>query len=233
MINDVLTELPLIWVVLTSGFFLAAVWLSQKAKGSPLLQPVMVSSLVVIIVLVITDTPYVEYADATSIFSYFLGPAIVALAVPLYENLGKVKSLLNVLLLSSLMGGVIAPLSAMTIAYVMGVELPVILTLATKSVTTPIALSVAEEVGGYPSLAAVLVLLTGAIGCIMAPVVFKMMGVDDEPTKGYSLGVVSHGFGTAYAFQYGAAAGAFAGLGMGITGALSAFFLPLLTMLFT
>jgi putative effector of murein hydrolase len=132
------------------------------------------------------------------------------------------------LILSLLVGTLVASLSALLIAHTLGASTATLASLAPKSVTTPIAMGISEKLGGLPSLTAVLVLLTGMVGAIFGPALFKRLSVRDDAIKGVALGVAAHGIGTARAFQLSDAAGAFAGLAMGLTALLSALLLPFL-----
>ncbi|MAY43400.1 MULTISPECIES: LrgB family protein [unclassified Neptuniibacter] len=219
---------PVLWLVVTLVVFLLASWINAKAGKTPFLHPVLVSLSLIIVVLKVTETEYVTYMEGGKYIHLLLGPAVVALAVPLYDNLATVKRLLLPLLVGCVSGAVIASASAIAIGAWFGLSDQILLTLAPKSVTSPIAIAIAEKVGGYPSLAAGLVLITGAMGCLIAPLIYKVLRIKDESVKGFVLGVGAHAMGTAYAFEYGMVAGAFGGLAMGMTGAFTAFMLPLL-----
>lgn len=219
---------PVLWLVVTLAVFLLASWINAKAGKTPFLHPVLVSLSLIIVVLKVTETEYTTYMEGGRYIHLLLGPAVVALAVPLYDNLATVKKLLVPLLVGCVSGAVIASASAIAIGAWFGLNDQILLTLAPKSVTSPIAIAIAEKVGGYPSLAAGLVLITGAMGCLIAPLVYKVLRIKDESVKGFVLGVGAHAMGTAYAFEYGMVAGAFGGLAMGMTGAFTAFMLPLL-----
>lgn len=219
---------PVLWLVVTLVVFLLASWINTKAGKTPFLHPVLVSLSLIIVVLKVTETEYATYMEGGRYIHLLLGPAVVALAVPLYDNLATVKRLLLPLLIGCVSGAVIASASAIAIGAWFGLSDQILLTLAPKSVTSPIAIAIAEKVGGYPSLAAGLVLITGAMGCLIAPLVYKVLRIKDESVKGFVLGVGAHAMGTAYAFEYGMVAGAFGGLAMGMTGAFTAFMLPLL-----
>lgn len=222
---------PLFWIVLTLAVFLFAAWLNRRAGGTPLLHPVLVSMLILIGLLWLTDTDYDTYFDGAQFIHFLLGPATVALAIPLYDYFDRIRRMWWPVLVATLSGALTASLSVMVIAWLMGGERETILSLAPKSVTSPIAIGIAEKIGGYPSLAAGLVLISGVVGSLLAPHLFRWMKVEDDAVRGFVLGLSAHGFGTAYAFSFSALAGAFAGLAMGVTGLVSAFLLPLLVSL--
>lgn len=222
---------PVLWLVVTLVVFLCASWINAKAGKTPFLHPVLVSLSLIIVVLKLTETDYVTYMQGGQYIHLLLGPAVVALAVPLYDNLATVKRLLVPLLVGCVVGAIVAASSAILIGVAFGLSDELLLTLAPKSVTSPIAIAVAEKMGGFPSLAAGLVLITGAMGCLIAPFVYRLLGIKDEAVKGFVLGVGAHAMGTAFAFEYGMVAGAFGGLAMGMTGAFTAFMLPVLVPL--
>lgn len=223
---------PAFWLVVTLVIFLCASWLNSKAGKTPFLHPVLVALSLIIVILHLSKTDYATYMQGGQYIHLLLGPAVVALAIPLYDNLATVKRLLLPLTLGCVLGAIIAPVSAILIGISFGLSDQLLLTLAPKSVTSPIAIAVAEKMGGFPSLAAGLVLITGAMGCFIAPLLYRLLGIKDESVKGFVLGVGAHAMGTAFAFEYGMVAGAFGGLAMGMTGAFTAFMLPFLMPLF-
>ncbi|WP_299178145.1 LrgB family protein [uncultured Neptuniibacter sp.] len=219
---------PVLWLVVTLLVFLFASWVNAKAGKTPFLHPVLVSLTLIIVVLKFTETDYPTYMQGGQYIHLLLGPAVVALAIPLYENLATVKRLLFPLLVGCVVGAIVAAASAIMIGVLFGFSDQLLLTIAPKSVTSPIAIAVAEKMGGYPSLSAGLVLITGAMGCLIAPFVYRVLGIKDESVRGFVLGVGAHAMGTAFAFEYGMVAGAFGGLAMSMTGTFTAFMLPLL-----
>ncbi|SIT09175.1 LrgB family protein [Neptunomonas antarctica] len=222
---------PLFWLVVTLSVFIVAVRLNRLMQGTPFLHPVLVSMLIIISFLLLTNTSYEVYFGGAQFIHFLLGPAIVALAVPLYDHFSRIAQMWLPLLIVCVTGALTAILSVLAIGYLFDLPDAVLLSLAPKSVTSPIAIGIAEKIGGLPSLAAGLVLITGAMGGVLAPFVFKLIKVDDDVVKGFSLGLAAHGMGTAYAFEFSALAGAFAGLAMGLTGLLTAFLLPLVVSL--
>jgi len=225
------TAKPLLWLIVTIATFIATSWFNRRVGGTPLLHPVLVSLSLIIIFLLLTGTEYETYFEGAQFIHFLLGPATVALAVPLYDHLERVKKMILPLLVACMAGAVAAATSAILVAQALDAQIGTLLSLAPKSVTSPIAIGIAEKIGGYPSLASGLVLITGAIGCILAPPLYRIMNVKDEAVKGFALGVSAHGMGTAFAFEYGLMAGAFGGLAMGMTGAFTAFMLPVLISL--
>ncbi|PIE25432.1 MAG: hypothetical protein CSA60_00560 [Neptuniibacter caesariensis] len=223
---------PVLWLVVTLVIFLCASWLNGKAGKTPFLHPVLVSLSLIIVILSLTATEYPTYMQGGQYIHMLLGPAVVALAIPLYDNLATVKRLLLPLLLGCVAGAFVAAVSVILIGMTFGLNDQLLLSLAPKSVTSPIAIAIAEKMGGFPSLAAGLVLITGAIGCLIAPFIYRLLDIRDESVKGFVLGVGAHAMGTAFAFEYGMVAGAFGGLAMGMTGTFTAFMLPVLAPVF-
>ncbi|WP_428035832.1 LrgB family protein [Amphritea sp.] len=222
------TAKPLLWLIVTITTFIVTSWLNRRLGGTPLLHPVLVSLFLIIMFLLLTGTSYETYFEGAQFIHFLLGPATVALAVPLYDHFERVKKLLLPLMLACMAGAVTAAASALLVAQALDASLGTLLSIAPKSVTSAIAIGVAEKLGGYPSLASGLVLITGALGCMLAPPIYRILNITDEAVKGFTLGVSAHGMGTAFAFEYGLMAGAFGGLAMGMTGAFTAFMLPLL-----
>ena len=227
-----LAAAPLLWLTLTLFAYLAGVWLNRRLNGNPLVHPVLVAMLLLISLLLLTGTSYDTYFEGAQFIHFLLGPATVALAIPLYDNLRQVRELLWPLLLACVTGVTVAVGSAVGMAWLLGARGETLLSLAPKSVTTPIAMGIAEQIGGLPSLAAGIVLVTGAVGAVAAGPLFRLAGIRDERAQGFALGIAAHGFGTAHALTIGLRAGAFAGLGLGLAGLLTAFVLPVVAGLF-
>ncbi len=225
------TAKPLLWLIVTISTFIVTSWFNRRMGGTPLLHPVLVSLVLIILFLLLTDTDYETYFAGAQFIHFLLGPATVALAIPLFDHFERVKRMILPLLLACMAGAITAAASALWVAQWLGASTGTLLSLAPKSVTSPIAIGIAEKLGGYPSLASGLVLITGAIGCMLAPPIYRILNIQDPAVKGFTLGVAAHGMGTAFAFEYGLLAGAFGGLAMGMTGAFTAFMLPLLVTL--
>ena len=233
MISPPLTEIwvylsatPLLWLALTLLAYLAAFALHRRLHFNPLANPVLIAVVLLVSTLYLTGTPYGRYFDGAQFVHFLLGPATVALAVPLYGQLERLKKMALPVLAALVAGSLCAALSAYLIAGALGASLPTMRSLAPKSVTTPIAMGIAERLGGLPSLAAVLVILTGILGAGCGSALMRLLKVRDEAATGFALGLASHGIGTARAFQIGETAGAFAALAMGLNGLFTAVSLP-------
>jgi predicted murein hydrolase (TIGR00659 family) len=191
------------------------------------LQPVLLSMLLLIGVLLAFGITYQEYRQSTQLLTVFLGPATVALAVPLFLNLRRIRQLFWPTLLTLVFGGLFATLSVAALGWWFGTEHMVLMTLLPKSVTSPIAMLVAEQLGGVAALAAVFVLITGVLGAILGPELLRRCGVHHPAAQGMALGLTAHAVGTARALQEGEECGAFAALAMSLMGVATAVLLPL------
>ena len=219
---------PLLWLVLTLGAYSAAFALFQLSGGNPLLNPVAVAVALVVTVLVATGTDYDTYFGGAQFVHFLLGPATVALAIPLWRNLAMVRRMLVPMAAALLAGCVTAMLSAVGIAWLLGASRATLASLAPKSVTMPIAMGVSEKLGGLPSLTAALVMLTGVIGAVTVTPLLNALRVSDPRARGFAAGLAAHGIGTARAFQLSMLAGTFAGIAMGLNGLLTALLAPVL-----
>lgn len=223
---------PLFWIVVTLAAFLLASALNRKAGGTALLHPVLVAMAMIIALLVASDTDYTTYFEGAQFIHFLLGPATVALAVPLFDHRARIRRLLIPVLAVCASGSLVAVVTTLLIGQLSGATDALLLSMAPKSVTSPIAIGIAEQIGGLPSLSAGLSLMTGVIGCLLAPLVFKGLRIRSDTASGFALGLAAHGFGTAYALQRSSLAGAFAGLAMGVTGVFSSLAIPLVVRLF-
>lgn len=221
-----LSASPLLGLTLTLNAYQGAVWLNRRSGGHPLANPVLIAVVALVTLLSATGTPYQTYFDGAQFVHFLLGPVTVALAIPLHAQLGRLKHLAGPLSATLLAGSLTAAVSAVLIGWILGASPATLISLAPKSVTTPIAMGVAERLGGLPSLTAVLVILTGVLGAVSARSIYGLMHIRDHAVQGFAIGIASHGIGTARAFQISEQAGAFAALAMGLNGLLTAVLLP-------
>lgn len=219
---------PIWWLTVTLVVFQGAQALYRRSRGFALLNPVLVSIISMMVLLIVSGTSYSRYFADSQLIHVLLGPATVALAVPLYKQVAMVRARALPLLASLIVGCVVAILTAVLLAQWLRLSASTVLSLAPKSVTTPIAMGVAEQVGGLPALTAALVIVTGIIGAVCAEPLLRLLRITDDTTKGFAIGLASHGIGTARALQISEQAGAFAGLAMGLNGTLTALLVPLL-----
>jgi predicted murein hydrolase (TIGR00659 family) len=225
-----LVNSPLFALTLTltlSAYYLAR-RIHQLCGGHPLANPVLISLAIVLGALALFDIDYHRYFDGVRFLHFLLGTATVALAVPLYRQLQQLRRAALAISASILAGSVTASASAVLIAKSLGASDAILLSLAPKSVTTPVAMAIAEKMGGLPSLAAVSVIVTGIIGAITANAITKWLGIRDERALGLAMGVAAHGIGTARAFQLSPKIGAYSGLAMRLNALLTAVLIPIL-----
>ena len=222
---------PLLWLGMTLAVYLAGQWLFQRSGGRALFNPVALAITLLVLLLLLTGTPYTTYFSGAQFIHFLLGPATVALAVPLYLHWERVRRLFLPIIAGLLAGSLTAIVSAMGIAWLLGGSPKTLLSLAPKSVTTPVAMGIAEKIGGLPSLTAVMVIVTGVIGAVAAPALLKGLRIQDDAVKGFAIGVAAHGIGTARAFQISTLAGAFAGLAIGLNALLTVLLAPLIASL--
>ena len=222
-----LAESPLPWLTQTMLAYVGAVWLSHKSGNSPYLIPVLPAVVVVVVVLLLTGTPYPVYFDHVQALYFLIGPATVALAVPLYGQLHSIRKMWRPLGVALLVGSSAAIVSAVLVAWALGGSLETILSLAPKSASMPFALPVAERLGGLASLAAVAVAITGIFGAVVARPLLNALGVQDHAVRGFAVGLTAHAIGTARALQVSETAGAFSALAMGLNGVATAVLVPL------
>lgn len=223
-----LSATPLLGLTLTLLAYQLAFMIYKRSGGNPLANPVAISVAIVVTTLTLTGTPYRTYFEGAQFVHFLLGPATVALAIPLFTQLARLKRMLLPLLGALLVGSLTACASAVAIGWALGASIESIRSLAPKSVTTPIAMGVAEKIGGLPSLTAVLVVSTGIVGAVSARYLLNALHIKDHAILGFSVGVSAHGIGTARAFQVSEEAGAFAALAMCLNGIVTALLLPVL-----
>jgi putative effector of murein hydrolase len=217
---------PLPGVLITVLAYALCVRLQRRARGPALANPVAAAIVLLVVLLAVTKLP------SARLLHFLLGPATVALAIPLARELPRLRRLLWPVAAGLLAGNLAAACSAIFLAKILGASRLVTLSLAPKSVTTPIAMSIAEKIGGLPSLTAVLVITTGLIGAVLGPWFLDRLGIDDPTMRGTAMGVSAHGLGTAAIYQESSEAGAFSGLAMGLSGLITALTLPGLVAMF-
>ncbi|MCP1650830.1 LrgB family protein [Pseudomonas sp. GD04087] len=217
---------PLFCVGVTLGAYQLALAAYERTRWV-FLQPVLVSMLIVIAVLLACGIDYSEYSNSAKVLTILLGPATVALAVPLFLNLKRIRQLFWPTLITLLVGGLFATALGIGLGWLFGVDHELLMSLAPKSVTSPIAMLVASQIGGVAALAAVFVLITGVLGAILGPELLRRVGVHHPAAQGMALGMTAHAVGTSRALQEGEECGAFAALAMSLMGVATAVLLPL------
>jgi predicted murein hydrolase (TIGR00659 family) len=218
---------PLLWLTATLVAYLAADALSARLQRHPLANPVLIAVALVSLVLLVTGTPFPAYFAGAQFVHFLLGPATVALAVPLVLHLPQIRRLLLPLLAALVTGSLTAIVSAVLLAQAFGLDASTVRALAPKSVTAAIAMGTAESIGADPALTAVFVILTGITGAILVTPLMSLLRIRNVAAAGFAAGLASHGIGTARAFQIDPLAGTFAGIALGLNGLLTALLVPL------
>lgn len=221
-----LSQAPLLWLTATLAAFAVGDAVSRLTGRHPLANPVLIATALLGVLLTISATPYPVYFEGAQFVHFMLGPATVALALPIRDNLRHVGRAALPLVAALLAGSATAALTAVGIGWILGLDGAILASLAPKSATAPVAIGISEAVGGAPTLTAVLVLLTGMIGAVTVTPMMNALGITDWRARGFAVGVAAHGIGTARAFQVNQVAGAFAGLGMGLNAIATAFIAP-------
>jgi predicted murein hydrolase (TIGR00659 family) len=222
---------PGLIVGLTVLAYVAATRLSRWSGGHALLNPTLVTILLVASGLKLAGISYETYAQGASVIAFFLAPAVVLLAVPLYRRTAVIRASGRLIAGALAVGLPVGALSGVAIAWLLGGTRQTILSLAPRSTTAGIAIGISERIGGIPALTAVLVIATGITGAILGPALARGFGIRDERVIGLAMGISGHGIATARALQIGEVAGAFAGLGMSLNGVLTAVLLPAIVTL--
>lgn len=223
-----LTQGPLLWLTVTLAAYAVADWLSMRAGRHPVANPVLLAVVMVGGLLVVTGTDYATYFEGAQFIHFLLGPATVALALPLWEHRVLVRRSAVPMLAALVAGSVVAAVSALGVVWIFGAPEGVLVAIAPKSVTAGVAMSITEGQGGDPALTAVLVIITGMIGALVVTPLMDALGIRDYRARGFAVGLASHGIGTARAFQVDPVAGTFAGIAIGLNAVMTAVIVPVL-----
>ncbi len=223
------TELFLLMLVM--GTFLLGVFIYKRTKIT-LLQPLLISILIIIPFLKFMDIEYQTFYNQTRILHFMLGPSVVALGYVLYEQMEHLKGNVTSIITAVFVGSLVGIISVVLLSRWLGADKVLMASLAPKSVTTPIAISLAEKSGGIPALAAAFVVICGIFGGLVGPIILRKIGIKSKIAKGLAMGSASHALGTARAMEMGAVEGAISGLAIGIMGIMTALLIPFVELLF-
>lgn len=227
-----LQEQPLLWLTVTLCVWELARLIDARAGHHALSNPTVMSIALIAIVLLLTRTSYKSYFSGAEYIQFLLGPATVALAVPMYASWPLIRRHFLAIMVSLTAGSLVAAGSAMLVLRAFGAPRVVTISLGPKSVTTPIAMGIAQDLGGNPSLTAVFVMITAMFGVLVYPFVFRAGRITDWRARGLAAGVAMHGLGTARMLSLDETAGAFAGLAIGLNGVVTSLFLPVMISVF-
>jgi putative effector of murein hydrolase len=218
----------LLWLAVTFGAFLIGDAIFVRSGRNPIANPQPIAAVLICVILVASGTSYPTYFAGAQFVHFLLGPATVALAVPLFRHLPDVRrSLLP--MLGALVGGLItAIVSAVLLARLFGLDRSSMMALAPKSATVAIAMGISEKIGAEPQFTAALVLLTSVTGVLVVTPLMNALRLRNYAARGFAAGLVAHGLGTARAFQVHPLAGTFAGVALGLNGLVTALLVPLL-----
>jgi len=222
-----LSASPLVWLCATVLAFLLGQRLAAAARGHPAVNPVMIAILALGALLWLTRTPYATYFAGAQFVHFLLGPATVALAVPLHRHRALVRRHLLPLSIALPVGSLVAVLSAVALARLFAIPAEAIVSLSPKSVTAAVAMGLSEELGGDPALTAVLCIATGVFGAVVVTPLMNALRIRNYAARGFAVGLTSHGIGTARAFAVDPVAGAFAGIAMALNAVATSVTLPL------
>jgi predicted murein hydrolase (TIGR00659 family) len=223
---------PMLWLPVTLAIYAASTALYRRYDKAPILNPTLITIAVIALVLMMGALPYEKYFAAVSVLHYLLGTAVVALALPLYNNLSRLRGRCAAMTLALVAGSLASILVGMAIATLAGASTFVILSLAPKSATAAVSMEIAHFIGGVPAVTGVLTILTGITGAIVGPYVLDLAAIRSPEARGFALGVASHGIATARAFGESEATGSFAGLGMALNAVLTASVVPFVIRIF-
>jgi len=223
-------ETPLFGITLTLVTYLLSQKLYRRV-GKVWVNPVLVSIVSIILLLQLFDLEYRDYARGGDVLVFLLGPTVVALAIPLYQRREEIWKRKKPIMVGIFAGSLASIISACGLAWALGGSREVILSLAPKSVTTPIAISIVDKIGGIAPLTAALVVLTGFIGAVCGPEFCKRIGITSPVASGLAVGTSAHGIGTARMLEVDRLSGAVSGLAIGLNGLMTTFLLPLLMVI--
>jgi predicted murein hydrolase (TIGR00659 family) len=223
---------PLLWLTATLAAYAIGDACARAANRAPLINPVLIAVALLAPMLWLTGTPYATYFEGAQFVHFLLGPVTISLALPLCENLPRIRRAALPMVAGLLAGSVTSAVTVLAIAKWFGLGPDLLASLAPKAATAAVAIGISERLGGSPTLTAVMVLITGAIGAVVVTPLLNLLRLKDWRARGFAVGVAAHGIGTARALQVNPTAGAFAGLGMALNAVLTALIAPLILRLF-
>jgi putative effector of murein hydrolase len=224
---------PLLWLALTLGVYALFEWVSRRAGHKVWLHPFLWSLITLAALLSLTRTPYERYFAETQFLHFMLGPATVALAIPIVEFWDRILKAFIPIMLSLILGSTSIIICTLALGLVLHLPDSLLLNMAPKSATTPIAIAIVTKLEGSAALAAIFVLACGLMGAILGPAVMSLCRIRSLRAQGFAMGLVSHGIGTGRAFQIDPVMGTLSGIAMALNGALTALLVPWILKLMT
>jgi putative effector of murein hydrolase len=225
-----LRDSPLLMLTVTIGAYHLGCRLRERTGGHPVAQPVLVAIVVVAATVLALDVDYVDYRADTELIAFWLGPATVALAIPLHRQAARLRGLVAPMLVGITLGAIVSVTTAALLVRLAGGDDLLARTAAPKATTTPVAIGLAESLDAIAPLAAVLAILAGVLGAVAGPTVLTLLRIRDPRVRGLALGSVSHGIGTGRLLHDDETQGAFSGLAMGLTALATSALMPLLAL---
>lgn len=225
-----LARSPVALLLITLGGYQAGRWVQQRTGGHALAQPVLLAIAAAGTAITVLDVDYADYRGATELIAFWLGPATVALAIPLHRQADRLKGFVVPLLVAIVVGAATSIVSAVLIARALGADEQLEKTLSTKAATTPVAIALTQSLGGIPPLAAVFAITIGIFSAITAPAVLNLLRIRDRRARGLAVGAVSHGIGASRMLREDETEGAFAGLSMGLSALAISLLVPVLAL---
>ena len=222
---------PLFWLTLTIGAYLLADQIYKSCNLFPILNPVALSIMIVSTCLIVFEVEYERYFDGAKFIHFLLGPATVALAIPIYLNWNVVLQAKKAIIFTVLIGGFFALCATYGLAVLLGLDITTIKTLLPRNVTAPIAMGISEVIGGVPSLTAIVTIITGILGAALGTFTLDLLKIKDMAARGFAFGLASHCIGTARAMARNEEAGVFAAVAMGLSGIVTAVMIPLVFLI--
>lgn len=222
---------PLVWLAVTLVAYRIGILLQQRCGGTAIVSPVLIAIALVAFIVLATRTSYSTYFAGAQFINFLLGPATVALAIPLAKNFSLIRRNLSSVGIALIAGSVTSIVSGVGIVWLLGGSRTVALSMAPKAVTTPIAISVAQEIGGVPALTAALAILGGIVAAISGRELLRQFRVEDWRAHGLAAGVAGSGIAASQVASLNELGAAFAALGIGLNGLITAILVPLLALL--
>lgn len=209
--------------LLTIAIYQTMKVLTQRFPSLPL-HPLISTTAIIIILLSLFDLPVEQYQAEASLLTKMIAPATIAFAIPVYKHFQTVKKYLSLLVISTLIGSIVAIISTLSLALIFNLDDQLLISLMPRSITTPFALEMAKQIDGVPALAIVFVIITGLLGVLVSPTIFKRLKIDSPIARGMALGMAAHAVGTTRALEYGEEAVTFSTLAMVFAGVITTIF---------
>lgn len=219
------TAITVFTIVLTVGIYLISLRICQKIQ-KPFLTPLLISTTVIILVLVSSGITFEQYKPGKAILTFLLGPATVGLALPLYLNRQLLRRMLIPILLAIVCGSITTVTTAVVLAKLSGLDVVLVTSMATKSITAPIAIEISRIIGGDPAIAVAFVVFTGTLGSMIGPSFLSLCKINTPVARGLAMGLAAHGQGTATILREGQLLGAMAGVAMALSAIFVSFIAP-------